>query len=47
MTANRENAEDLLQEAFIIAFKKLDQLKDELNFGGWVRKIIVRMYPFQ
>jgi RNA polymerase sigma-70 factor (ECF subfamily) len=41
MTANRENAEDLLQEAFIIAFKKLHQLKDEVNFGGWLRKIVV------
>ena len=41
MTANRENAEDLLQEAFIIAFNKLHQLKDELNFGGWLRKIVV------
>jgi RNA polymerase sigma-70 factor (ECF subfamily) len=41
MTSNRENAEDLLHEAFMIAFKKLHQLKDELNFGGWLRKIVV------
>lgn len=41
MTGNHENAEDLLHEAFMIAFKKLHQLKDELNFGGWLRKIVV------
>lgn len=41
MLGNRENAEDILQEAFIIAFSKLHQLKDELSFGGWLKKIVV------
>ena len=41
MTGNREQAEDLLQDAFIQAFKKLDQLKEPLQFGGWLRRIVV------
>jgi RNA polymerase sigma-70 factor (ECF subfamily) len=41
MLGNRENAEDILQEAFIIAFNKLHQLKDELSFGGWLKRIVV------
>lgn len=38
---NKEDAEDVLQESFITAFKKLKELKDPSTFGGWLRKIVV------
>lgn len=41
MTGNRSDAEDVLQEAFIIAFNSLHQLKEEKQFGGWLRTITV------
>jgi len=41
MAGNRSDAEDILQEAFIIAFKSLHQLKDEVLFGGWLRRIVI------
>jgi len=34
-------AEDVLQEAFIKAFKKLEQYKGEVAFGAWLKKIVV------
>lgn len=41
MTGNRNDAEDVLQDAFILAFKNLGQLKDPLQFGGWLKRIVV------
>jgi RNA polymerase sigma factor (sigma-70 family) len=41
MIGNRVDAEDVLQEAFIIAFKNLHQLKEAMQFGGWLRRIVV------
>ncbi|MFC4232016.1 RNA polymerase sigma factor [Parasediminibacterium paludis] len=41
MAGNRSDAEDILQDAFILAFKSLHQLKDALTFGGWLRRIVV------
>jgi RNA polymerase sigma factor (sigma-70 family) len=41
MTGNTEDAEDVLQDAFIQAFKTLDQLKSYAQFGGWLKKIVV------
>jgi RNA polymerase sigma factor (sigma-70 family) len=41
MTGNRAQAEDILQDAFIIAFKNLHQLKEAVQFGGWLRRIVV------
>ncbi len=41
MTGNREDAEDILQDAFVIAFKKLDQLKSDNLFAGWLKRIVV------
>lgn len=34
-------AEDMMQDAFIEAFKKLDQLKDNITFGNWLKKIAI------
>jgi RNA polymerase sigma factor (sigma-70 family) len=41
MTGNTADAEDLLQDAFIQAFKNLHQLKSYANFGGWLKQIVV------
>jgi len=41
MTGNYSNAEDILQEAFMTAFKNLVQLKDPDSFGGWLKRIVV------
>ncbi len=41
MTGTRNDAEDLLHDAFLKAFKKLDQLKQPEAFGGWLRQIVV------
>jgi RNA polymerase sigma-70 factor (ECF subfamily) len=38
---NNEDAQDVLQESFIIAFKKLRELKDPSTFGGWLRRIVI------
>jgi RNA polymerase sigma-70 factor, ECF subfamily len=36
---NKHEAEDLAQEAFIIAFRKLDEFDVEKAFGPWIRSI--------
>jgi len=38
---NREEAEDMLQEAFTQAFIKLDSFRYESNFGAWLKRIVV------
>jgi len=34
-------AEDVLQEAFIKAFSKLEQFKGDVTFGAWLKRIVV------
>ena len=34
-------AEDIVQEAFIKAFSKLDQYKAEVTFGAWLKRIVI------
>ena len=34
-------AEDIIQEAFLTAFTKLDSFKGEVTFGAWLKKIVV------
>lgn len=34
-------AEDIVQEAFIKAFAKLDQYKAEVSFGAWLKRIVI------
>lgn len=41
MLGRRDDAEDVLQEAFIIAFNKIRQLDEDKNFGGWFRRIVI------
>lgn len=41
MTGHQSDAEDLLQESFMIAFRNLQQLKEPAQFGGWLKRIVV------
>ena len=41
LTGNTNDAEDVLQNAFIRAFDRLHQLKQPELFGGWLRRIVV------
>lgn len=41
MAGNREQAEDMLQDAFILAFKSLHQVKQPEAVAGWLRRIVV------
>ena len=41
MMNNREEAEDMLQEAFTQAFMKLNSYRYESNFGAWLKRIVV------
>ncbi len=41
-TRNWGDAEDAAQDAFILAFRKLDHLRDPARFGGWLFTIVVR-----
>ena len=38
---NHEDAEDILQDAFIKVFSKIKQFKAEGSFEGWIRRIVV------
>ena len=38
---NREDAEDMLQEAFLQAFQKLESFRHESGFGTWLKTITV------
>jgi len=43
MTGNQNEAEDILQDAFIKAFREVRKLKNEKAFGGWLRRIVVNL----
>ncbi len=36
-----EAAEDVMQDAFVKAFKKLNQFNGEVSFGAWLKKIVI------
>ena len=38
---NENDAEDVVQEAFIRAFQKLDQYGGEVSFGAWLKRIVI------
>jgi RNA polymerase sigma-70 factor (ECF subfamily) len=40
-TANRAEAEDVLNEAFLKTFTKIDQYDEDYAFKHWLRKIII------
>ncbi|MCL6267064.1 RNA polymerase sigma factor [Flagellimonas myxillae] len=41
MLTVREDAEDVLQESFVEAFKKLDSFRFESTFGAWLKRIVI------
>ena len=41
MLQNREDAEDVLQEAFTDAFKRLSGFRFESAFGAWLKRIVI------
>ena len=40
---NDAEAQELVQEVFVQALRKIDQLREPLRFGGWLRSITPRM----
>ncbi len=36
-----DEAEDAMQDAFIKAFKNLDQFKGDVTFGAWLKRIVI------
>lgn len=34
-------AEDVMQEAFLTAFRKIDEYKGDASFGSWLKRIVV------
>ncbi|MFK7969366.1 MAG: RNA polymerase sigma factor [Bacteroidia bacterium] len=41
ITNSVEEAEDVLQDAFVRAFTKLDTYKGDATFGAWLKRIVV------
>jgi RNA polymerase sigma factor (sigma-70 family) len=41
ITNNGDEAADVLQEAFISAFRNLGSYRGDASFGGWLKKIVV------
>jgi RNA polymerase sigma-70 factor, ECF subfamily len=39
MTGNQHDAEEVVQEAFLRAYQKLEQFQERANFGTWVYRI--------
>lgn len=38
---NKEDAEDVVQESFVDAFKNLNSFKYESTFGAWLKRIVI------
>lgn len=43
MVGSHEDAEDLVQDAFIKALKNIDRLKEPAKFGGWLNRMAVNL----
>lgn len=41
ITRSEEDAEDVLQEAFLSAFRNLDKYRGDATFGAWLKRIVV------
>jgi RNA polymerase sigma-70 factor (ECF subfamily) len=41
MTGSSEDAQDLLQEAFIKAFNNIQSFREESTFGTWLKRIVI------
>jgi RNA polymerase sigma-70 factor, ECF subfamily len=40
MTGNQQDAEDVVQESFLRAYKQLDKFDDRASFGTWIYRIV-------
>jgi RNA polymerase sigma factor (sigma-70 family) len=38
---NKVEAEDVMQEAFLTAFEKMNTFSNENNFGAWLKRIVI------
>jgi RNA polymerase sigma-70 factor (ECF subfamily) len=38
---NKMDAEDILQESFVTAFARMDELKNKNVFGSWLKRIVI------
>lgn len=38
---NTDNADDVIQESFLSAFKNIHQFKGQVTFGAWLKKIVI------
>lgn len=38
---NRIDAEDIMQEAFLKAFQKIESYRAEVSFGAWLKRIVI------
>jgi RNA polymerase sigma-70 factor (ECF subfamily) len=43
LTKNADTAQDIVQDAFIKAFQKLDTLRDKNQFFSWTKRIAINM----
>ncbi|SNT11762.1 RNA polymerase sigma-70 factor, ECF subfamily [Ekhidna lutea] len=41
ITGDMDDAEDVLQEAFVSAFQKLDSYREDASFGAWLKRIVI------
>ncbi|MGB3149056.1 MAG: RNA polymerase sigma factor [Maribacter sp.] len=41
MLGNKEDAEDIVQDSFVDAFKNLASFKYESTFGAWLKRIVI------
>ena len=41
ITGNEADAEDVLQESFISAFRNLESYRGDASFGSWIKKIVI------
>jgi len=41
ITGSTDDAEDVLQESFISAFRNLDNYRGDATFGAWLKRIVV------
>ncbi|HAG15627.1 MAG TPA: RNA polymerase subunit sigma-24 [Bacteroidales bacterium] len=38
---NQSDAEDVMQDSFIVAFERIENYREEGSFGGWLKRIVV------
>jgi len=41
IVGTKEDAEDIIQDSFVDAFKKLDTFRYESTFGSWLKRIVI------